>query len=246
MLKYTFVDGSKNDTVEIFINPAKGNEPTQADLSANANAADASTTMGLQGITLRQGSASTKVGPDVLIDAIRVTDSWADLWQDGGSVDPDPDPQPGNGVITPAETSIELGTFYQYMKYTTTVNIKAQDLTENINVSVSGSELKLGTSVIPAEEATSATGYNLEITYTAGPADLNETITLSSPGAEDATIPSSHQPIRPQLSPTSVSSHHSLPTKSATSRAKPQSHTLTTPAIHPLFTHRIFMVAVPN
>lgn len=190
VLKYTFVDGAKNDTIELFINPAKGNEPAQADLSVTATGAEPNATMGLQGITLRQGSASTKVGPDVLIDAIRVTDSWADLWQDGGSVDPDPDPEPepGNGVITPAETSIELGTFYQYMKYTTTVNIKAQDLTDDITVSVSGSELKLGTSVIPAEEATSATGYNLEITYTAGPADLNETITLSSPGAEDATI----------------------------------------------------------
>lgn len=191
VLKYTFVDGTKNDKVELFINPLSGDEPAEADLAVDPTVSgDANnTTMGLQGITLRQGSASTKIGPDVLIDAIRVTDSWQDLWQSGGTEPgPGPDPQPGNGVITPAETAIELGTFYQYMKYTTTVNIKAQDLTDNIAVSVSGSEIKLGTSEIPADEATSPDGYNLELTYTAGASDLNETITLSSPGAEDATI----------------------------------------------------------
>lgn len=191
VLKYTFVDGSKNDLVDLYINPAPGAEPAEADLSADPTvAADANnTTMGLQGITLRQGSAGTKVGPDVLIDAIRVTDSWNDLWKSGGSEpDPDPDPQPGNGVILPAETSIELGTFYQYMKYSSSVIIKAQDITDNITVSVSSNEIELGTSVITAEEATSGTGFALPFTYTAGASDLNAVITLSSPGAEDATV----------------------------------------------------------
>lgn len=188
VLKYTFVDGTNNDELVMWVNPASDAEPATAQLTGDSSKADASSSMGLQGITLRQGSAGDKFGPNVLIDAIRITDSWADLWQSSGTTEPDPGPKPGNGTILPAETSIELGTFYQYMKYTTTVNIKATDLSDNISASVNSSAVKLGTSSIPMEEAMSEQGYNLELTYTAEASSLDATITLSSPGTEDATI----------------------------------------------------------
>ncbi|MDE7026175.1 MAG: choice-of-anchor D domain-containing protein [Paramuribaculum sp.] len=87
VIKYTFIDGSNNDELVMWINPADHDSEPQADLTADSSKADVSTSFGLQGVTLRQGSTGMKIGPNVLVDAVRVTDSWADLWQNSVATD---------------------------------------------------------------------------------------------------------------------------------------------------------------
>ena len=188
VVKYEFVDGTANDKLTAYINPASGAEPATADLTADATKADVSATMGLQAVTLRQGStSSTKEGPDVIVDAIRVADTWADLW--GGTSEPDPGPDPvGDATITASESTLNFGSFYQYMKGTASINIKAEGLTENISVAISGSAVTASATSIPMDEAMSSDGYTLTLTYTAGDAALNETMTLSTAGADDVTV----------------------------------------------------------
>ncbi len=188
VVRYEFVDGTNNDRLTAYINPASGAEPATADIIADATKADVSATMGLQAVTLRQGStSSSKQGPDVIVDAIRVADTWADLW--GGSEEPGPGPDPvGDATVTVSESTVNFGSFYQYMKGTASLNIKAEGLTENISVAISGSAVTASATSIPMDEAMSADGYTLTLTYTAGDAPLNETMTLSTAGAEDVTV----------------------------------------------------------
>ncbi len=82
VLKYTFVEGDANDTVQLFINPVlPGGEPA----TATSTAIDASATdISVGSVALRQGSASTS--PTLRADGIRVGTTWASVMD--GTVKP--------------------------------------------------------------------------------------------------------------------------------------------------------------
>lgn len=82
VMKYTFVDGDANDTVELFINPAlPGSEPGSATVTAiDVTASDIS----VGSVALRQGTASTS--PTLRADGIRIGTSWASVTE--GTVKP--------------------------------------------------------------------------------------------------------------------------------------------------------------
>jgi hypothetical protein len=73
VLKYTLVTGATNDKAELFINPAVGGtEPISADLSSVITDADFTA---IDKICFRQSSTT----PVVIIDGIRVGQSWASV-----------------------------------------------------------------------------------------------------------------------------------------------------------------------
>ena len=86
---YQLVEGTKNDIVKLWVNPAdKAKEPAAAaqitDMSVHTSA-DANR---LQAVELRQGSSTSKTGPQVIVDAMRIASSWADLFDQSGNEDP--------------------------------------------------------------------------------------------------------------------------------------------------------------
>lgn len=185
VVKYEFVDGTNNDKVTLWVNPAKGAEP-EAVYTGDAAKADASTTMGLQAVTLRQGSAGEKIGADMLIDAVRVTTTWDEIW-DATSAGGSETPEPGDAVIT-APASVDFGQILQYAPATATVNIKATCLTGDITVSSTNSAVTPVVTTIPMDEAMSAAGYDLTLTCKASAATVDGSLNLSAAGAETVSV----------------------------------------------------------
>ncbi|MCM1067864.1 MAG: hypothetical protein NC418_09865 [Muribaculaceae bacterium] len=185
VLKYEFIDGTNNDKVSLWVNPAKGDTDPAGALAANASKADASNTMGLQGVTLRQGSAGTKIGPDVLVDAIRLADTYADLWDgETGGETPTP-PVTGDATIT-APASLSFDTMLQHQSATKSIIVKGEQLAGPIAVSLPDG-FTANTTSISAEEAEA--GYTLELTFTASKAGaVSEALTLSTEGADDVSV----------------------------------------------------------
>lgn len=78
VMKYEFVEGTKNDIVKVWINPTnqKAEPQAQAEIGASTQADIGR----LNAIELRQGGSSSKTAPEVVIDGLRVANSWADLF----------------------------------------------------------------------------------------------------------------------------------------------------------------------
>lgn len=184
VLKYTAIpDGTTNDTYEAWINPVAGSvEPAVADVTADSSKGDSS--RGIAYFAICQTTGSTTKCPEMLVGPVRIATTWAELWSEGGDT-----PDPGKAEITPGKVSFPEGfALYQYQKYTTTVNVKATGITDDITVTA-GANVKAAVKTIPAAEACSAAGYNLELTLdaTAG-TEINEAITLTS-GKTTASLP---------------------------------------------------------
>lgn len=197
VLKYTFIDGTNNDKLCLYINPAKDKEPVADALVADASKADVSTKYGLQGVVLRQGSTTSKIGPDVLIDAVRVATSWDELWDGNGGGD-NPEPPVGKATITvPAELS--FGSMLQYSSTTASINVKATGLTGDIIVSSTSSDVKPSVTTIPMDVAMSAEGYTLTLSYKANSATLSGNLSFAAEGAEtvSTTLSSEVTPVTP-------------------------------------------------
>ncbi len=80
VLKYSFVDGTLNDEVKLFVNPTvPGSEPT-ADLTISTGDTTTDPT-GIAGVGLRQGSSTA--APAALIDGIRIANDWSLLFPSG-------------------------------------------------------------------------------------------------------------------------------------------------------------------
>ena len=79
VLKYTIVDGEKNDVASLFINPVPGApEPTPDLVAASGYTGAPADLASVASIGLRQGNASNAAALD--LDGIRVTNDWALLW----------------------------------------------------------------------------------------------------------------------------------------------------------------------
>lgn len=189
VMSYTFVDGTTNDVVKVWVNPADFvSEPTGA--MEHSAGADANATRGIQGVYLRQGSTASKNNPIWRIDAIRAATTWAELFptQQGGT------DQPGDNDTPKITSNVSTVTFgsgeilLQGQKVTATVNVKAENLKSDISVAISGTGVTVDLSTITKEEAQAAGGKNITLTYTAATAPLSGKLTLTSEGAEALNI----------------------------------------------------------
>lgn len=87
VMSYEFKEGTKNDVVQLWVNPAVTSTEPQPNAAINSTTHTGADMKSFQAIELRQGSSATKVGPEVIIDAIRVGTAWTDLF-DVASTEP--------------------------------------------------------------------------------------------------------------------------------------------------------------
>lgn len=187
VMKYEFIDGSNNDELSLWVNPANAEQAPEATLSITTGS-DYSTTNGMQGIALMQNGSSVKTAPELTVDAVRVADTWADLFVAGGGGGEDPDP--AKASITVGSSKVDFSEFYVGGSITAMVNVKAAGLTGDIAVEApSSSVFTVDAATIPAAQAMSASGYNLSVTFKPSAVTaVSDRIILSADGADDVTV----------------------------------------------------------
>ncbi len=187
VLKFEKVEGTTGtDISSMWVNPAKG---TSDPSGALAYSTGANATFGIQGISLYQGTTSTKTGSDILISNIRMASTYGELWGagEGGGDNPD---VPVTGSIT-APASVDFGSLLQFQTATQIVNVKAQGITGPVTVTCDGGITSSATT-ISAEEAQA--GYDLTLTYRANMVgSVSGKITLSAEGADPVEIKATAQ-----------------------------------------------------
>ncbi len=176
VLKYTAIPETNNDTFEAWVNPVAGGTEPAAELTADVSQGDPS--RGIASFIIAQTTGSVKKCPEMLIGPVRIATTWAELWSQGGIVDPEPDDK---AEITATMQKFSEGfALFQYQKYPVKVNIKAQNITEDITIS-GNTNVKPAVAAIPATDACSPAGYDLEMTLDASTANaIDETLTFTS------------------------------------------------------------------
>jgi hypothetical protein len=194
VLKYEFVDGSPNDVFSLYVNPATASEPTTADASTYEGT-DATTISngsksdyGIGGVVIMQNGSSAKGGPEFDLDAIRIADSWTDLFS-GGSEGGE-----GGGEVTTASITapenIDFGYSVTGYALSQTINVKATGLTEDITLSTPANSIfTLSAESIDKEAAMSAAGADVVVTFNpTAEGEFSDSFTLTSEGAETKTV----------------------------------------------------------
>jgi len=181
----------ETDDIKLYVNPTSYTaEPSTADASIDGvNWAGSKVgSYGLQGIVLRQSTTSTVTGPTYYVGAVSVADTYAALFPAGGGVVTPPDDTP---ALTLSESAFTVeGTGYQGIPFKGSVKVTAKNLTQDITVSVEGSdEVTPAVTTIPAAEAMSATGYELEFTLSGQSATGKAILRFATEGVDDKTLP---------------------------------------------------------
>ncbi|MCM1107517.1 MAG: choice-of-anchor J domain-containing protein [Clostridium sp.] len=198
VMKYEIVEGTGNDIVTLWINPATGQEPEA--VLTTSNKTDISATMGITGLSLYQGGSSVRKAPHALVDAIRVADTWDELFREDevGEVTP-PVQQAGISVNKKTQS---FATFAG-LSTAVTLNVKATGLTEDITVSGLSAPYSASATVIDKEAALSAAGADLTVTYAPTAAgstsatliltsgDATQEVMLSGQASATVSIPTS-------------------------------------------------------
>lgn len=81
VLAYEWVEGTKNDVVKVFMNPATDTSEEPANPTVKTNDASSSDAARLQAFELRQpANAGVTNGPNLTVDALRIATSWSELF----------------------------------------------------------------------------------------------------------------------------------------------------------------------
>lgn len=136
--EYKMVSGTKNDICNIYVNPTKGT--TTPTLTANQTLADTKSDQNyVSGIFIRESSYS----PTASIDEITVATTWAELGlPEGGAPDPKDEPI----IVTDDTKSFDYT--YTGETYIDTLLVLAENLTEDITVTHTNSEITLSTTTL--------------------------------------------------------------------------------------------------
>lgn len=175
VLKYTFVDGEKNDIISLYVNPdTSGETEPTPDIVSNPAETQADS-QGISAVYIRQGSSGkTPLG---YVGAIRVTESWADIFD---SAEP-----PLTPSITLSSSTAMFGSVYSGGTYTKTINVKAENLTEDITIGgLTSGEITVPSQTITKAQAEAEEGFDLVLTF--NPVDQDkymDEITFDSEGA---------------------------------------------------------------
>lgn len=173
VLEYIFKDGTKNDSLNLYINPTKDNQvPT---LICNMTLANTKADLEkIAGIYMRQKTTA----PKACIDEIKVATTWEDLFTEGGDT---PIEEPASITATPKSLTFgEYGTVYIGETYTKTFTVKGNNLKGDITLSTNNAQLTLDKTTITKADAESENG--VEVTATLAPTALDypeEKVTIS-------------------------------------------------------------------
>lgn len=160
IVKYEIIEGADNDRISLWVNPANTDEEPVATVAATEDEITESL-VNVRGIELRQGSSPVAKIPNVTIDELRVTTTWAEVFNPKET-------EISNGPeITLSDMSLSFNKSYQGLTYKKIINVKGKNLKEDIRLSgMSSGEIATAESIIPREVAESDTGYQLEIVLT--------------------------------------------------------------------------------
>ena len=159
VVEYQFVDGDNNDVVALYLNPVKGDKPApyatclqdtirESD-SKNFGASQVADAEKISSVMLY---SSANVKPAMLIDELKVTTAWADLWESGDAPVVETPTMVVEDAINFSEEDLYdnmyIFTVFPGKEYSIELEVLAENLTENITISHKNSELTLSTSTI--------------------------------------------------------------------------------------------------
>lgn len=190
VVRYEFFEGNNNDRVSLWVNPTPGIEEPTPDYTGTSGTDPGSGQAGISAFVLTQGQTNSLTAATGKVDGVRVATTWADLFATGGSGE-----TPAEPTITASAAELAFPATYSHFGTTTTLNIKATDLTDDITISGLTPEFTTAVTTVPKEAAMSEEGYDLVITEyleSATDATLSATLTLTS-GSASATVALSGQ-----------------------------------------------------
>ena len=177
VLEYVIREGSKNDSVNLYVNPTKDRQvPT---LVCNMELANTKSDPTISSVYLRQNNN----GPKVAVDEIKVATVWEDLFVGGGT----PAEEPAEITVNPA--SFEQLQGYVGETYTQTFTVNGKNLKEDITLTSNNAEVTLDKYTISKDAAT-----DVVVTMTIAPkteGNGSYQITLTS-GEATATVTQSY------------------------------------------------------
>lgn len=180
--EYIVNSGTADDVVNLYINPTKDSQTVSA--TNNLSGAPTDKT-GIVGVGIL---AIVNAPNAALIDEIKVTTSWDDLWESGGaSTDPAETIAVEKAVNFYEEdlyNNFYISTVFPNKEYKKEIEILAENLTEDITVSHKNSDISLSASTIDKEGG--------KLTITLNPSNISgnqvDTIVYSSGEATDTTF----------------------------------------------------------
>lgn len=173
VVEYTFAEGDKNDVIKLYVNPTKGEKPTET-LVPRATIASSKNDAAAFASALLYSSNSSKAA--CLIDELKVVTDWSDLWEAGEA--------PKTPTII-ADQSFSFGNVNVNEAANQNLTIKGSNLKGAISIASDNAQLVVSAASVTKDAAESAEGASVGLTLTATAAgEGSAKITLS---AEDAT-----------------------------------------------------------
>lgn len=186
VVEYTWKDGDNNDEIKLYVNPTKGDKPAAATCEPKPTQAEKKADAASFGSVVLNSSNASQAA--CLIDELKVTTSWDDLWESGGaSTDPAETIAVEKAVNFYEEdlyNNFYISTVFPNKEYKKEIEILAENLTEDITVSHKNSDISLSASTIDKEGG--------KLTITLNPSNISgnqvDTIVYSSGEATDTTF----------------------------------------------------------
>lgn len=170
-----------NDIVSLFVNPTDNkNEPAVPD-AQTTDQSGSSVSRGIMAIELRQGGTGYKPAPNAVIDALRVTRSYSEIFNPEQIAEDTPS-------ITVSMNDADFGDTFTGMTYYGIVNVKGKNLKSDISVgNMISEDITFETAKITRQEASE--GYDLIFYLTPSQTGQHtDTILLESTGAQTQKI----------------------------------------------------------
>ena len=169
VVKYNTSDNSAS----LFVNPSNTATEPAANAINNLNASSFNSERGFAALTFNQAATATTSVPRIEFDDVRVATAWADLFE---STTPTP-PTPATPSIAVNPEFVEFENADAMMagvgeSYNGVVNVKAENLTEDITITLTAdhdvdvNQVTLSATTIAAADAMSETGVDLTVTLT--------------------------------------------------------------------------------
>ncbi len=186
VLKYTANPADiDDDQIDMYVNPVITSEAANSSLCTATEGSDINVTKGLASVQLRQRRTWSIQSPSVIVDAIRIADTWNELF---GLEEPPVTDQP---TLHVSETNVDFG-FLLFVgdQLTQTINIKAEHLTGDITIGGLSGDVVASVTTISKEDAMTEAGVDVTLTLTATQVgEFTQNLTISSEDAATLTIP---------------------------------------------------------
>lgn len=139
---------------------------------------------GIMGIELRQGATSSKFIPTMEIDVLRASQTWADLFAESSVTPPATTP-----TIVVDQPTLRLGEYLiPGSEAAASLTVGGTNLTGDITITASEG-ITVNPATVAAADVTADTGVAVNVTVQVPmEGEVNGTITLASPGAENMTV----------------------------------------------------------